>query len=120
MQILNRLIQEDYIEHHAKSKSGSPSGPVVWPVLQDRKARFTYVYTDIYLESGSEHDMCKHGRSDDIRRMSGKKKSNLSLSLQESLDLLQNLPSERNDALTDGSSDEEVPENYLQKFPLDY
>ncbi|GFX30544.1 hypothetical protein TNCV_3461951 [Trichonephila clavipes] len=39
-------------------------------------------------------------------------------SLQEALDLLQNLPSESNDALTDDSSDEDVPTNYLLKFSL--
>ncbi|GFY36679.1 hypothetical protein TNCV_2566421 [Trichonephila clavipes] len=40
------------------------------------------------------------------------------LSLQEALDLLQNLPSESNDALTDDSSDEDVPANYLLEFSL--
>ncbi|GFX24920.1 hypothetical protein TNCV_1278561 [Trichonephila clavipes] len=39
----------------------------------------------------------------------GKKK----LSLQEALDLLQNVPSVSNDALTDDSSDGEAPANYL-------
>ncbi|GFY27238.1 hypothetical protein TNCV_2068591 [Trichonephila clavipes] len=41
------------------------------------------------------------------------------LSLQEALDLLQNLPSEISDVLTDDFSDEEVPANYLLKFSLD-
>ncbi|GFW47173.1 hypothetical protein TNCV_56261 [Trichonephila clavipes] len=39
-------------------------------------------------------------------------------SLQEALDLLQNLPSESIDALADDSSDEDVPANYLLEFPL--
>ncbi|GFT47650.1 hypothetical protein NPIL_127481, partial [Nephila pilipes] len=47
--------------------------------------------------------------------MSGKKK----LSLQEALDLLQSFPSESSDALSDDSSDEEVPGNILLKFSSD-
>ncbi|GFS56266.1 hypothetical protein TNCV_2769381 [Trichonephila clavipes] len=50
-----------------------------------------------------------------IKRKSGKKK----LSLQEALDLLQNLPSEINDVHTDDFSDEEVPANNLLEFSLD-
>ncbi|GFW77335.1 hypothetical protein TNCV_924511 [Trichonephila clavipes] len=46
-----------------------------------------------------------------FREMSEKKK----LSLQEVLDLLQNLPSESSDVLTDVSSDK-VPANYLMEF----
>ncbi|GFV01080.1 hypothetical protein TNCV_1010011 [Trichonephila clavipes] len=38
------------------------------------------------------------------------------LSLQEALDLLQNLPSKSSDALTDDSSDEQVPTNNLLEF----
>ncbi|GFX61528.1 hypothetical protein TNCV_2745031 [Trichonephila clavipes] len=41
------------------------------------------------------------------------------LRLLEALDLLQNLPSECNDALTDDSSDEEVPANNLLEFSSD-
>ncbi|GFV08463.1 hypothetical protein TNCV_2936791 [Trichonephila clavipes] len=48
-------------------------------------------------------------------RASGKKQ----LSLQEVLDLLQNMPYESSDALTDDSSDEEVPANDLLEFSLD-
>ncbi|GFV06830.1 hypothetical protein TNCV_2331841 [Trichonephila clavipes] len=44
--------------------------------------------------------------------MSRKKKP----SLQEALDLLQTLPSESSDALTNDSSDKDVPANYLLKF----
>ncbi|GFT93982.1 hypothetical protein TNCV_2133631 [Trichonephila clavipes] len=44
-------------------------------------------------------------------RTYGKKK----LSLQEAMDQLQNLPFEIRDALTKDSSDEDVPENNLQK-----
>ncbi|GFS78761.1 hypothetical protein TNCV_3149151 [Trichonephila clavipes] len=40
------------------------------------------------------------------------------LYLQEALDLLQNLPSESGDALTDDSSDEDVPAKYLLEFSL--
>ncbi|GFW77726.1 hypothetical protein TNCV_134171 [Trichonephila clavipes] len=47
--------------------------------------------------------------------MSGKKK----LSLQETLDPLQILPSESSDALTDDSSDEKVPANNFLKFSLE-
>ncbi|GFY32276.1 hypothetical protein TNCV_3557841 [Trichonephila clavipes] len=43
----------------------------------------------------------------------------LKLSLQEALDLLQKLPSESSDALTDDSADKEVPANYLLEFLLD-
>ncbi|GFT28977.1 hypothetical protein TNCV_3586391 [Trichonephila clavipes] len=39
-------------------------------------------------------------------------------SLQEALDLLQNLPSESSDALTDDSSDEDDPANYQLEFSL--
>ncbi|GFW85887.1 hypothetical protein TNCV_1623311 [Trichonephila clavipes] len=46
---------------------------------------------------------------------SGKNK----LSLSEALDLLQNLPSEISDALTDDFSDGEVPANNLLEFSLD-
>ncbi|GFY14666.1 hypothetical protein TNCV_647101 [Trichonephila clavipes] len=49
-----------------------------------------------------------------LQRMPGKKK----LSLQEALDLLQNLPSASSDALTDDSSDE-VPVNNQQELSLD-
>ncbi|GFW91664.1 hypothetical protein TNCV_4500831 [Trichonephila clavipes] len=41
------------------------------------------------------------------------------LSLQETLDLLQNLPSEISDELTHDFSDEEVPTKTLQEFSLD-
>ncbi|GFX78594.1 hypothetical protein TNCV_30341 [Trichonephila clavipes] len=41
------------------------------------------------------------------------------LSLQEALDLLQNLPSETSDVLMDDFSDEKVPANYLLEFSLD-
>ncbi|GFU85804.1 hypothetical protein TNCV_2036351 [Trichonephila clavipes] len=41
------------------------------------------------------------------------------VSLQEALDLLQNLPSETSDVLTDDFSDEEVPENNLLEVSLD-
>ncbi|GFX17177.1 hypothetical protein TNCV_2857001 [Trichonephila clavipes] len=41
------------------------------------------------------------------------------LCLQEALDLLQNLPSEIHDVLTDDFSDEEIPANYLLEFLLD-
>ncbi|GFY14828.1 hypothetical protein TNCV_648711 [Trichonephila clavipes] len=47
-------------------------------------------------------------------RVSRKKK----LSLQEVLDLLQNLASESSDALTYDSSDEDIPANYLMEFLL--
>ncbi|GFW51047.1 uncharacterized protein TNCV_3593291 [Trichonephila clavipes] len=40
------------------------------------------------------------------------------LSLQEALDLLQNLPSKSSDALTDDSSVEDVPVNYPLEFSL--
>ncbi|GFV39750.1 DDE_3 domain-containing protein [Trichonephila clavipes] len=40
-------------------------------------------------------------------------------SLQEALDFLRNLPFESSDALTDDSSDEEVPANNLHEFSLD-
>ncbi|PRD31191.1 UNVERIFIED_CONTAM: hypothetical protein NCL1_24117 [Trichonephila clavipes] len=40
----------------------------------------------------------------------------MKLDRQEVLDLLQNLPSESNDAQTNDSSDEAVPENNLQEF----
>ncbi|GFV24679.1 hypothetical protein TNCV_881491 [Trichonephila clavipes] len=50
-----------------------------------------------------------------VRRMSGKKK----LSLQEVLDLLQNLPCEIYYVLTDDFSYEEVPTNNLLEFSLD-
>ncbi|GFU50812.1 hypothetical protein TNCV_2495161 [Trichonephila clavipes] len=49
------------------------------------------------------------------KRKSGKKR----LSLQEALYLLQNQPSESNDALTRDSSHEEVPGNNLLKFSSD-
>ncbi|GFY18913.1 hypothetical protein TNCV_3876011 [Trichonephila clavipes] len=41
------------------------------------------------------------------------------LRLQETLDLLQNLPSKRSDALTDNSSSEEVPSNCLMELLQD-
>ncbi|GFX33889.1 hypothetical protein TNCV_3962981 [Trichonephila clavipes] len=41
------------------------------------------------------------------------------LSLQEALDLLLNLPSESSDALTDDSSDEEVPVNNILELSSD-
>ncbi|GFW78068.1 hypothetical protein TNCV_135381 [Trichonephila clavipes] len=47
--------------------------------------------------------------------ISGKK-----LSFQEVLDFLQDLQSESSDALTDDSSDEEIPANNLLKLSLDY
>ncbi|GFX31509.1 hypothetical protein TNCV_1781051 [Trichonephila clavipes] len=40
-------------------------------------------------------------------------------SLQDTLDLLHNLPSEISDVLTDDFSDEEVPANNLLEFSLD-
>ncbi|GFV59131.1 hypothetical protein TNCV_1908631 [Trichonephila clavipes] len=49
------------------------------------------------------------------KKMSGEKK----FSLQEALDLLQDLPSKSNDALKDDSSAEEVPVNNLLEFSLD-
>ncbi|GFY36083.1 hypothetical protein TNCV_4844551 [Trichonephila clavipes] len=49
------------------------------------------------------------------QRVFGKKKFNH----QDTLDLLQNLPSESSDAPTDDSSDEEIPANYLLEFSLD-
>ncbi|GFW25244.1 transposable element Tcb2 transposase [Trichonephila clavipes] len=42
------------------------------------------------------------------------------LGFQEALDLLQNLPSEISDVLTDDSSDEEVKANNLLEFSLDF
>ncbi|GFS53566.1 hypothetical protein TNCV_730251 [Trichonephila clavipes] len=42
------------------------------------------------------------------------------LSLQEALDLLQNLPSEISDVPTDDFSDEEFPANNLLEFSLDF
>ncbi|GFW60966.1 hypothetical protein TNCV_4871771 [Trichonephila clavipes] len=51
----------------------------------------------------------------EIKRVSAKKK----LSLQVILELLQNLPSENSDALTNDSTDEEVPAYYLLGFSLD-
>ncbi|GFX51530.1 hypothetical protein TNCV_5012341 [Trichonephila clavipes] len=50
-----------------------------------------------------------------LPRLSGKKK----LSLQRALDLFQNLLSEISDALTDDSSDDQVPSNNLLEFSLD-
>ncbi|GFX57765.1 hypothetical protein TNCV_1495261 [Trichonephila clavipes] len=47
--------------------------------------------------------------------MPGKKK----ISIQEALDLLQNLPSESSYALTDDSSEEKVPASNLLEFSLD-
>ncbi|GFT36198.1 hypothetical protein TNCV_4778311 [Trichonephila clavipes] len=44
---------------------------------------------------------------------------NKNLSLQEALDLLQNLPSENSEALIDDFSDEEVPSNNLWEFSSD-
>ncbi|GFV75163.1 hypothetical protein TNCV_3190121 [Trichonephila clavipes] len=41
-------------------------------------------------------------------------------SLQQALDLLQSLPSESSDALTDDFSDEEVPVNHLLQFSLEF
>ncbi|GFS84601.1 hypothetical protein TNCV_4607371 [Trichonephila clavipes] len=41
------------------------------------------------------------------------------LSLQKDLDLLQNLQSESRDALTDASSNEEIPANNLLEFSSD-
>ncbi|GFU00674.1 hypothetical protein TNCV_4818381 [Trichonephila clavipes] len=49
-------------------------------------------------------------------RVSGKRK----IILQKALNLSQNLLSESSHALTDNSSDEEVPANYLLKFSLDF
>ncbi|GFW45017.1 hypothetical protein TNCV_4513311 [Trichonephila clavipes] len=51
----------------------------------------------------------------DLTKVWKKKK----LSLQEVLYLLQNLPYEINDVLTDNLSDEEVPASSLLEFPLD-
>ncbi|GFU63768.1 hypothetical protein TNCV_3321651 [Trichonephila clavipes] len=49
--------------------------------------------------------------------MSGKKETQKEL--EKALDLLLNLPSVKSEALTDDSSEEEVPENNLLKFSLD-
>ncbi|GFV48715.1 hypothetical protein TNCV_2590751 [Trichonephila clavipes] len=49
----------------------------------------------------------------------GKEGLEKKLSLQEAFGLLQNLPSESSDSLTDDSSDEAVPANYMMEFLLD-
>ncbi|GFT46528.1 uncharacterized protein TNCV_3183951 [Trichonephila clavipes] len=83
------------------------SGTGLEPVTKQATVRYLYHSATVASRMGRE-------KTSDVWRVSRKKK----LSLQDALDLLQNLPCKMRDALTDDSLDEDVPEDYLLELSL--
>ncbi|GFV65648.1 hypothetical protein TNCV_1051391 [Trichonephila clavipes] len=75
----------------------------MWENLDDAGTK-----SEVSCDIGSDKSFSKN----DTEECMTKKK----LNLQKALNLLQNLASERSDALTDDSSDEEIPTNKLLEF----
>ncbi|GFV48606.1 hypothetical protein TNCV_5068911 [Trichonephila clavipes] len=78
------------------------------------KNRCLKVRSERNLVSTKRHEMWKVPRDHRIGCLFRKKKA----SLQEALNLLQSLPSESSDALTDDYFDEEVAANYFLELSL--